>query len=268
VRLRYQILIAALSYSFILCSTVVGETQVPPSKEPPPSVSLWHLRGKVYVAEDTYYAKENSVVYVGDKGVTVIGATWTPETARLLAAQIHKVTQKAVIEVVNTNYHPDRAGGNVYWKSIEAKIISTQMTYDFLQSDWDEIVGWTRGAIPSYPNIPLVLPTVTYRGTFELHGGRVRILYLGPSHTADGVFVHFPEEKVLYGGCILKEELGNLSFANVEEYPRTLRRLQEMKMEIETIVAGHYSPTHGPELIDDYLELLKKVQSDETRTSR
>ena len=39
----------------------------------------------------------------------------------------------------------------------------------------------------------------------------MKAIYLGPSHTPDGIFVFFPEEKVLYGNCILKEQLGNLT---------------------------------------------------------
>ena len=72
----------------------------------------------------------------------------------------------------------------------------------------------------------------------------------------DGIFVYFPEEKVLYGGCILKEKIGNLAFANVGEYPKTLHKLKELKLDIRTIVAGHWSPVHGPKLIDQYLKML------------
>ena len=43
-----------------------------------PTVGLTALRGHLYVAEDNFYLKENSMVYVGDNFVTVIGATWTP----------------------------------------------------------------------------------------------------------------------------------------------------------------------------------------------
>lgn len=218
---------------------------------------LYHLTGALYVAEDSYYAKENSVVYIGSRGVTVIGATWTPETAKRLDDEIKKVTDKPVTEVINTNYHPDRAGGNEYWQSIHAEIVSTRLTYDLLKSDWSSVVEWTRSGIPSYPDIPLILPTVIYQGNFELQEGRVKALYLGPSHTRDGIFIYFPEEKVLYGGCILKEQLGNLTFADIAEYPRTLEKLQDMKLEIRTIVAGHWSAVHGPELIPQYLELLK-----------
>jgi len=221
-----------------------------------PKIVLTHLRGNVYVVEDYFYSKENSVVYVGDSSVTIVGATWSPESSRLLAVEIGKVTQKPIAEVIDTNYHPDRAGGNAYFKGIGAKIVSTRMTRDLLALHWDEMVRYVQKAIPSYPTLPLVLPDKTFPGDFELQGGRVKAIYLGPSHTADGVFVFFPEEKVLYGNCILKEQLGNLDFADVAEYPRTLQKLKQLNLGFTTIVAGHWSALHGPELIDQYLKLL------------
>ncbi|MBF0103658.1 MAG: subclass B2 metallo-beta-lactamase [Desulfobacterales bacterium] len=225
--------------------------------EAPPDLILNHLVGCIYVVEDSYYSKENSVVYIGADSVTVVGATWTPETAELLAEKIRKISSKPISEVIDTNYHPDRAGGNAYWKRIGAQIISTRMTYDLLKNDWGKIVDWTRSGIPSYPRLPLVLPTKTYSGDFELQDGRIRALYLGHSHTPDGIFVYFPEEKVLYGGCILKEQIGNLSFANIAEYLKTLQKLKQLNLEIRTVIAGHWSAVHGPELIDQYLELLR-----------
>jgi metallo-beta-lactamase class B len=223
-----------------------------------PELTISHLVGGIYIVEDSYYSKENSVVYIGADVVTVIGATWTPETAARLAEKIRTVSEKPITEVVNTNYHPDRAGGNGYWKRLGAQIISTQMTYDLFKSDWTKVVEWTRSGIPDYPQLPVVLPTKTYPGDFELQGGRIKALYLGPSHTPDGIFIYFPEEKVLYGGCILKEQLGNLSFADVAEYPKTLQKLKQLHLEIDTIIAGHWSAVHGPDLLDRYLEFLNK----------
>jgi metallo-beta-lactamase class B len=239
----------------IVCGVCVLWFSVAPVAQP--KMSLTHLVGPIYVAEDSYYSGENSVVYVGTTSVTVVGATWTPDTAERLAEEIRKVTNRPVRDVVNTNYHPDRAGGNAYWKRIGARIVSTRMTHDLMKSDWTKVVEWTRSGIPDYPRLPLVLPTKTYAGDFVLQGGRVRGLYFGPSHTPDGIFVYFPEEKVLYGGCILKEQLGNLTFANRAEYPNTLHKLERLGLDIRTIVAGHWSAVHGPELIEQYLDLLK-----------
>jgi metallo-beta-lactamase class B len=221
-----------------------------------PRVVLTPLRGGVYVAEDYFYSKENSVVYVGDSSVSVVGATWTPETAKLLANEIRKVTQKPITEVIDTNYHPDRAGGNAYFKSTGAKIVSTKMTNDLLKAHWDEMVRYVQKGVPSYPTLPLVPADQTFPGDFQLQSAGVKAIYLGPSHTPDGIFVFFPKEKVLYGNCILKEQLGNLDFADLTEYPKTLQKLKQLNLGFTTIVAGHWSPIHGPELIDQYLALL------------
>ncbi|VEB44110.1 Beta-lactamase precursor [Chromobacterium violaceum] len=104
----------------------------------------------MYVVEDGYYAKENSVVYVGAEHVTVVGATWTPDTARELARQIRAVTDKPIAEVVNPNYHPDRAGGNAYWKSIGARIVSTRQTADEMR----------RGGTRSSPSPAAAFPII------------------------------------------------------------------------------------------------------------
>src|ERR1700675_1177374 len=109
-----------------------------------PRVVLTPLRGRVYIVEDYFYSKENSVVYVGESSVTIVGATWSPETAKLLSTEIGKITQKPITEVIDTNYHPDRAGGNSYFKSIGAKIISTKLTSDLLMKHWDEMVRYVQ----------------------------------------------------------------------------------------------------------------------------
>ncbi len=225
-------------------------------------LTLRHLRGHLYVVEDEYFLRENSMVYVGDKAVTVIGATWTPDIAKQLVAEIRKISSAPITQVIDTNYHPDRAGGNAYFKSIGAEIVATEMTREQMLHGWDEVVQFMRTGLPDYPALPLVLPDVTYPSDFTLQEGRIRSLYLGPAHTKDGIFVFFPEEKVLYGNCILKEQLGNLKYADLVEYPKTLRKLKALNLGFDTIVAGHYSSVHGPELIDQYLALLEAQGKD------
>jgi len=225
-----------------------------------PAVTLTHLTGGVYVAEDTFYARENSVVYVGRDHVTVVGATWTPDTAKLLVAEIRKVTDRPVTEVIDTNHDLDRAGGNAYFRSIGARIVAIDLTRDLLAKDGAASIVEMRKFSPDYPDVPIVLPDVTYPGDFTLQDGAVRGLYLGPSHKPDDIFVYFPEEKVLYGGCVLKEKLGNMAGADLVEYPKTLRKLKALHLDIRTIIGGHYAPLQGPDLIDRYLKMLAQYK--------
>lgn len=222
------------------------------------TILVRHLRGGVHVVEDSFYFQENSAFFIGKDSVTVIGATWTPETAEKLVAEIKKITPKPVREVVVTNHHPDRAGGNAYFKKIGARIVSRLQTQKLMQSGWKRAVDFTRKSIPEYPDLPAVLPDTILKDDFELQSGCIRAIYLGPSHTEDGIFIYFPKEKILYGNCILKETLGNLEFADLEAYPKTLQKLKKLNLPIDIIIAGHGSSTHGPGLVDHYLKLLSE----------
>ena len=223
-----------------------------------PGISIYPLTGSIYVAEDSHYAKTNYVVYIGAASVTVVGAGWSPDTAELLAQEIRKVTDKPVKNVVLPDHDPEYAGGVAYWKRIGANIVSTELTEQTLKRDWKKTGDFTRKYFPAYPSLPLVLPTKIYKNNFELENGAIRGFYLGPSHNADDIFVYFPGDKVLYAGSILKEHLGNLAFADLEEYPKTLQKLKELHLNIDKIISGHWSAVHGAELIDQYLAMLKE----------
>jgi len=222
-----------------------------------PAISIHALKGSLYVAEDSHYAKTNYLVYVGPKSVTVVGAGWSPEAAELFAQEIQRITDKPIEKVIIPDHDPEYAGGIAYWKRIGAKIIATETTERALETEWPKATEFARKYFPTYPNVPLELPTNVYQKHFELENGDIRAFYLGPSHNADDIFVYFPKEKILYAGSILKEQLGNLASADLTEYPRTLHKLQELHLNIDNVVSGHWSPVHGPELIDRYLTMLK-----------
>lgn len=241
--------------SFIVALSLIS---IFAAKAADPEISVYHLVGAVYVAEDPHYAKTNYAVYVGAASVTVVGAGWSPDRAELLAQAIRKVTDKPISDVILPDHDPEYAGGSAYWKRIGANIVSTELTEQVLKKDWVKVGDFTRKHFPAYPSVPLVLPTKTYGTDFTLEIGHIRGFYLGPSHNEDDIFVYFPKEKVLYAGSILKERLGNLAFANLEEYPRTLEKLQQLQLKIDKIISGHWSAVHGPELITQYLALLKE----------
>jgi metallo-beta-lactamase class B len=223
-------------------------------------ISVRHLVGPIYLVEDEHYTKTNSLIYIGPSHVTVVGASWTPETAKTLRDQIRRLTSRPVQEVIDTSPDPEWSGGNGYWKSIGAKIIAVQVTADVLKRTWTTTVDQCRKNHPDYPQLPLVPPTETHAGEFELQHGHIRAFYLGPSHTAGDIFVYFPSEKLLDAGSILKEQLGNMAKADVNEYPNTLRKLKALHLDVETVISGHWSPIHGPDLVDRYLDLLAAYQ--------
>lgn len=132
-------------------------------------VVVSHLTGPLYVVEDNYRFRENSVFYVGASTVTLIGTEWTPEIAALINAGIKKITSKPVREVLDTDYNCERAGGNAYWRSVDAEVTSTTMRAKLLRCDWTRVGDFTRTAFPDYRTCRLAC----------LQRGGIRAFYLG-----------------------------------------------------------------------------------------
>src|SRR5262249_18188889 len=103
-------------------------------------LSRWPFRAHLSVVEDEFYTKENCMVYLDAKSATAIGAPWAHDTAKQLVIEIRKISDAPITQVINTNYHTDRAGGNAYFKAIGAEIVATEMTREQMARGWDEIV--------------------------------------------------------------------------------------------------------------------------------
>jgi metallo-beta-lactamase class B len=190
----------------------------------------------------------------------VVGATWTPETAKELETQIKSLTALPVRDVIDTSPDPEWSGGNAYWKEAGAEIVAARATCDALTRTWSSTVSDFRKSQAKYPDLPLAMPRKCLSDSFELQDGAVRGFYLGPSHTSADIFVYFPNEKVLDAGSILKPFLGNMAKANVEEYPVTLQKLKNLHLDIRMIISGHWAAVHGPDLVDRYLNLLSGLK--------
>ncbi len=253
--MQIKLIIFATIVQFLLAATSIAESKV----------KISHLDGPLYLIEDEYFVKENSVFYVGSEAITIISASWTPAVAEEIVSNIKKISSKPIKYVVDTHYHADRSGGNAYYKSLGATIISTALTKELLKGTWANHLESLKKSWPSFPNIPLVLPDITFDKKYVLENGEIELLYFGPAHTKDGIVAYFPKQKILFGDCILKEQLGNLDSADLTEYPKTISKMKDLP--IKTIIAGHWSPIHGPELIDKVLTLLKGLPKHDTTTN-
>jgi cyclase len=85
---------------------------------------------------DSYVRQLNSVVVVNESDVLVFDTNTRPSTARLILAEIRKITDKPVRYVVNSHWHPDHWSGNeVYAKAFPGvEIIATEQTREFMQN--------------------------------------------------------------------------------------------------------------------------------------
>lgn len=83
--------------------------------------------------------ESNSLFVINDRDVLVVDTGIVPSTARVMAAELKKLTDRPVRYVVNTHWHDDHHGGNeVYrelWPSVEF-VAHRDTRADILEQTW------------------------------------------------------------------------------------------------------------------------------------
>lgn len=88
----------------------------------------------------------------------------------------------------------------------------------------------------------------------------VLVKFFGEGHTKDNVIAYYPDEKILFGGCLIKElgaNKGNLADANVATWSNTVQAIKSTFKDIHQVIPGHGK--HGTsELLDYTIRLFKQ----------
>ena len=90
-------------------------------------------------------------------------------------------------------------------------------------------------------------------------GGEVIInSFPGAGHTRDNIISYIPKEKVLFGGCLIKElnaKKGYLGDADLKAWPETIANIKKQYPDVQFVVPGHGKPGNT-ELLDYTIELF------------
>jgi len=112
----------------------------------------------------------------------------------------------------------------------------------------------------------LEVPRATFTLSLSLNfcGVPLELYYPGPGHSLDNIVVYFPNQKILFGGCLIKSleatSIGNISDADVQQWPETLEKVKSKFEEVERIIPGHGS-VGSMELIDHTMQIVKLYNS-------
>ena len=124
--------------------------------------------------------------------------------------------------------------------------------------------------VPSYANkmtIDLLkeetknIPQEVFDKEFTIKVGnkKVYLNYFGEGHTKDNVVAYFPDEEVLFGGCLIKEinaTKGYLGDANEKVWSETVQKIKSKYPHLKTVIPGH-GKRGGMELLDYTIQLFQ-----------
>ena len=88
------------------------------------------------------------------------------------------------------------------------------------------------------------VPAIGFDSQIRIGLGKAEVVaaYLGAGHTKDNIVTYLPQEKVLFGGCLVKAleaGKGNLEDADLSAWSSTIQKVAETFPEAELIVPGH-----------------------------
>lgn len=193
----------------------------------------------------------NGLIVVSEGHAAMIDTPWTPEqTAVLLDWAQNELKAKVEIAIVGHS-HEDCLGGlpEIHKRGIRS--IGSEKTRELAIAARVEA------------------PQETFRETQKLMIGKgeLELFYPGAGHTVDNIVTWIVDDKVLFGGCLIKaadaRNMGNTAEADLAAWPVTLANVKSRYPAARLIVPGHGDPG-GWELVENTLKILKE----NSKTSR
>lgn len=195
-------------------------------------LKITHLTGDffVYTTYNTYQESKvpaNGMYVVTEKGVVMFDTPWDTTQFQPLLDSIQLKHNKRVLMCFATHWHSDKTAGLEYYTQQKIKTYTTVLTDELSKKNNKKRAEFL-----------MANDTVFNIGqyTFETY-------YPGQGHTEDNIVIWFKNEKILYGGCLIKgaddENLGYLDDGNVTAYASTLKKVKKKCRKPLFIIVAH-----------------------------
>lgn len=212
-------------------------------------IELIKLTDNVYV-HISYYEMEpygrfpsNGMIYIDNQEAYLFDTPMNEELTKELVSFIQDSLKVRITGFIPNHFHDDCVGGLEYLNGMKINSYANQMTIDLL----------------SLKNLPLAENGFTDSLRIKFSENELICKYFGAGHSYDNIVVWLPSEKVLFGGYMVKEinskGLGNLSNADLEQWPRTIKKVINEFPDAKYVIPGH-GKVGGTELLTHTFELL------------
>jgi metallo-beta-lactamase class B len=192
---------------------------------------LWMHVTWAPLADGTLYPANGMLLETAD-GSVLFDTGWNDAQTRALLAWAQRDLHRPVRRAYVTHAHNDRIGGVAALRRAGVPVAGLARTGEIARAQGVAAPD----ALPGLDAAPV------REGGYEL-------FYPGPGHAPDNVVVWFPEQRVLFGGCLVKADtattVGNVADADVPNWPRAVARVRQSYPAARLVVPGHGAPS-GP----------------------
>ncbi|QHT65800.1 subclass B1 metallo-beta-lactamase [Rhodocytophaga rosea] len=182
---------------------------------------------------------------VFDKNEAIIFDT-APDTtiSAELITWVEKELNCKIKAIIPTHFHSDCLGG------LEA--FHRRQIHSYANNTTIQLATSNHSAVPANG----------FDKMLELKVGSRKVIaeFIGEGHTKDNIIGYFPDENIMFGGCLIKEVgagKGNLADATVQDWPSTVTALKQKYAATKLVIPGH-GKTGGTELFDYTIQLFQQ----------
>jgi metallo-beta-lactamase class B len=179
----------------------------------------------------------NGLIINNDKEAVIFDTPTNSKSSEELIQWITETRVSKINAIIPTHFHNDCLGG---LKTFHAK------------------------GIPSYAYFKTIslakennfeVPQNSFADSLLLKAGSEKVIatFFGEGHTTDNIVGYFPDERILFGGCLIKEmdaTKGYLGDANVTAWSSTVEKIKQAYPQVKIVVPGHGA--HGDQKLLDY----------------
>ena len=184
----------------------------------------------------------NGLVYLSEGEAAIIDTPIDSMGAMLLYNFITIDKKAKPVAVIVNHYHDDCLNTLNYYHAKGIPSYASEKCIELAKRD------------------SLSVPENGFKKELVLTIGKQELInyFPGEAHSPDNIVTYIPSEKVLFGGCMIKEmnaKKGNLADANLKTWSKTVQKVQNKFKKAETIVPGH-GKTGGRELFNYTIQLF------------
>ncbi|MDY8138208.1 subclass B1 metallo-beta-lactamase [Aquimarina sp. 2201CG5-10] len=187
----------------------------------------------------------NGFVYVNNNEAYIFDSPATDQATTELINWLRDEKHLTVKGVVFNHFHSDCTKGIDIFKEQGISTIASHITKTLMINE-----GYTK-------------PDTVFKNQLELTLGSKKIIntFFGGAHTHDNIVSFFPEENLIFGGCMIKSlnaKKGNLADANLADWSKTVSKIKEAYPNLQIVIPGHGD--HGDMALLDYTISLFKTE--------
>jgi len=174
----------------------------------------------------------NTAAFITERGVVVVDtklAGW----GQAILDKIKTVTDKPVVEIINTHTHGDHTGSNEFFGT-SVEIVAHENTKTYMEK-MDAFKG----------DKSVFLPKKTFKDRLKLGSGKeeIDLYYFGRAHTGGDAWVVFKDLRVMHSGDAFAGKTAPLIDTNnggsAVEYGKTLQNAAKSIKNVDEIITGH-----------------------------